>query len=156
MLKKKFCKVCSCNVILNKYKQCILHNAAYYNQNAVIFLIVLYQQKQFHDSIQTNFFEQQISHILQYRKKFQLTVKLMIMNNFTLTNQTHCNINMNIIHNFISNKIMLNQFQDFISISIIFTKAVVIKLQKLISNCFLMRYIHTICLFQNFISVQNK
>ena len=51
MLKKKFHKVCSCSVILSEYKQCILCNMTYYSQNAVIFLIILHQQKQFHDSI---------------------------------------------------------------------------------------------------------
>ena len=53
MLKKKLHEVCSCNIILNKYKQYIFHNTANYNQNAVIFLIILHlhQQKQSHDLI---------------------------------------------------------------------------------------------------------
>ena len=42
MLKKEFHKVCSCNVILNKYKQYILHNMINYNQNAVIFLTIFH------------------------------------------------------------------------------------------------------------------
>ena len=53
MLKKKLHEVCSCNVILNEYKQCIFCNMTNYSQNVVIFLIIfcLHQQKQSHDSI---------------------------------------------------------------------------------------------------------
>ena len=46
MFKKKLCKVCSCSVILSKYKQCILHNMTYYSQNIVIFLIIFYLHQQ--------------------------------------------------------------------------------------------------------------
>jgi len=42
MFKKKLHEVCSYKVILSKYKQCILYNMIYYNQNAIIFLIILY------------------------------------------------------------------------------------------------------------------
>ena len=53
MLKKKLNEICSCNIISNEYKQCILHNMTNYSQNAVIFLIIfhLYWQKQSCDSI---------------------------------------------------------------------------------------------------------
>ena len=51
MLKKKLHKVCNYNIILNKYKQYILCNIIYYNQNTVKFLIILYWWEQFHDSI---------------------------------------------------------------------------------------------------------
>ncbi len=42
MLKKELHKVCSYNVILSKYKQCILYNMINYSQNAIIFLIILH------------------------------------------------------------------------------------------------------------------
>ena len=53
IFKKKLCEICSYNIILNEYKQYIFCNMTNYNQNAVIFLIILhlYQQKQFCDSI---------------------------------------------------------------------------------------------------------
>ena len=57
MLKKKLCKICTCNVISDEYKQYILHNIANYSQNTVKFLIILHWQKQFCDLIQTNFLE---------------------------------------------------------------------------------------------------
>jgi len=41
MLKKELCEICSCSVILNEYKQCILCNMTNYSQNAVVFLIIL-------------------------------------------------------------------------------------------------------------------
>ena len=40
MLKKELCEVYNCRVILNEYKQYILHNMTNYSQNAVIFLII--------------------------------------------------------------------------------------------------------------------
>ena len=40
MFKKQFHKVCSCNVISDEYKQNVFNNMTYYNQNAIIFLII--------------------------------------------------------------------------------------------------------------------
>ena len=40
MLKKELCEVCSCSVISDEYKQCILSNMTNYDQNAIIFLII--------------------------------------------------------------------------------------------------------------------
>ena len=42
MFKKKLHEVCSCNIILNEYKQYILHNMTNYSQNVVIFLTVFH------------------------------------------------------------------------------------------------------------------
>ena len=51
MFKKKLYEVCSCNVILNEYKQYILCNMTHYSQNIVKFLTILHWQRQFCDSI---------------------------------------------------------------------------------------------------------
>ena len=40
MLKKELSKIHSCRIILNEYKQHILDNTAYYNENTVKFLII--------------------------------------------------------------------------------------------------------------------
>src|SRR5437667_284512 len=57
MLKKELHEVCSCRVISSEYKQHILHNMIHYDQNTVIFLIILHQQRQFCNSIQANLLE---------------------------------------------------------------------------------------------------
>ena len=57
MLKKELYKVCSYKVILSEYKQHILYNIAHYDQNTIIFLIILHWQKQFCNSIQINLLE---------------------------------------------------------------------------------------------------
>ena len=41
MLKKELDKICSCRIILNKYKQHILDDMTYYNKNVIKFLIIL-------------------------------------------------------------------------------------------------------------------
>ena len=41
MLKKELSKICSYKIILSKYKQCVLDDTTYYNENAIKFLTVL-------------------------------------------------------------------------------------------------------------------
>src|SRR5438034_7010704 len=40
MLKKQLCEICSCSIISDEYKQSVFSNTTYYDQNAVIFLII--------------------------------------------------------------------------------------------------------------------
>lgn len=80
----------------------------------------------------------------------------MLMHSFALTNRASDNITVNIIHNARSYKMMFNQFKSLISISMTSARAVMIELQKLTSNSFLMRHKYTVHISQDVILDKSK
>ncbi len=75
----------------------------------------------------------------------------MLMHSFALTNGASGNITVNIIHNARPYKMTFNQFESFISTSMTPTRAVIVELQKLTLNSFLIRHKYTVHISQDVI-----
>ena len=112
VFKKQFREICSSHIISNWYEQGIFDHSACNSKNTVIFLIIFEWRRKVCNSIKTNFFERRIPHIGWNRKRLQLTVELMMMNSFALTNWADSNVGMYILSNAVSSEMTSNQFKS--------------------------------------------